>query len=171
MDYIKKYRLMLWAVIVLMVFNVAAISSFIIHRNTEQQTMILPPERPGMGRMHPPRQLGRYFNEHLGLSHAQQMQFRDYRKEFSFQARMIKDSIVMVRNAWLYELSKPNTDTVEMERLSATIGKLHSHLKVITAGYYLKLKHVCNPEQQKRLYEIFNRMQNMPMEPMDNEFR
>ena len=58
----------------------------------------------------------------------------------------------------LVEMSAVNSDTTRLNALSDSIGQLHSDLKKITYRYYLEIKGICSPDQQRKLEQIFGEM-------------
>jgi hypothetical protein len=58
----------------------------------------------------------------------------------------------------LIEMAAIKSDTSRLNMLSDSIGHLHSNLKKLTYGYYLDIKNICNPEQQKKLEQLFGEM-------------
>lgn len=179
MDYVKKYRIVLWAALILMVFNVAAIGTFLVQRAKDNRVEKLMRQHamhmPGMGMgsgmgmgmgMGMRMQNGRIFRDQLGLDQDQFLQFRNFRRDFNQQGLALRDSMRMIRDQWLGELSKENTDDRRLNELAGEIGHLHMRLKLLTAKYYLNMKGVCNPEQQKKLHVLFSNMQDIQMEPV-----
>jgi len=52
-------------------------------------------------------------------------------------------------------MSAVKSDTSMLSALSDSIGYLHSDLKKLTYMYYLEIKGICDPEQQKKLEQLF----------------
>jgi hypothetical protein len=56
------------------------------------------------------------------------------------------------------EMGTQNPSQKELDSISDDIGKLHSDLKKATIQYYLKMKAICDENQQLKLNEIFMSM-------------
>jgi hypothetical protein len=53
------------------------------------------------------------------------------------------------------QLTLVNSDTLQLKQLSDEIGALHSQLKKETVFFYIRLKEICDPGQQKQLADVF----------------
>jgi len=63
--------------------------------------------------------------------------------------------------ALLEELSKPEVNAIALDSLARKYGVLSSSLRKHTIDYFVNVKNICTPEQQKRLTEIFKEMMEM----------
>ena len=57
-------------------------------------------------------------------------------------------------------MADANPDRAKLNKICTDIGDLHSQLKEATVDYYLKMKSVCDKEQQDSLNQLFERMLN-----------
>ena len=55
-------------------------------------------------------------------------------------------------------MGKVEPDTVRLNTISREIGDHHEQLKKLTVNYYLKMKSVCDDNQQVKLNAIFREM-------------
>jgi Spy/CpxP family protein refolding chaperone len=82
-------------------------------------------------------------------------QFKLFNPSFRQNAGSINVGLIRLRNEMLEELAKPVSDSSYLKSLADSVGMLHSDLKKITSRYYLDIKNICTPEQQKQLELIF----------------
>lgn len=108
---------------------------------------------------------GRYFRDQLNLSAEQMDQFKGINPAFRLKARNITIELADKRQQMLIEMAAEKSDTLRLNALSDSIGQLHGELKRITYRYYMEIKNICDPEQQKKLEQIFGEMftNDLPM--------
>jgi len=107
----------------------------------------------------------RWFSERLHMDNGQVQQLGRFNMGFRGQAREINGELLRYRREMLDEMEKDSPDTVRLNMLSDSIGKLHSDLKRFTYKYYLDLKKISSPEQETELHNMFRQefLNEMPM--------
>lgn len=150
-----KYRFLIWLVILLLAINAATVASLFYHTHkksvaAEENQTSKPEESSERGTQ--------FFGEQLNLNPDQILQFREIHREYNRSANRIIREMEFYRIQMVNEMGKPDTDREQIRQNNQEFGKLHEDLKNITADYYLKMKDLCNEEQQQRLYEIFSDM-------------
>lgn len=151
----KKMKGLAWAVLFLAVMNVTMLVTILYHvYQTRQEEQLAEKQRSGI-EADAEKFSGRYFREQLNLDPAQMAQFRNVNRAFRQDARSILAQLVEKRKQMLEEMSKPQSDTLLLNRLSNEIGQLHRSLKQATFRYYLGIKNECNPQQQTKLHDLF----------------
>jgi hypothetical protein len=98
---------------------------------------------------------GRYYRDYLSFNDEQMEKFRKINPLFRPKVRDITVQLAMKRKQMLREMSAVKSDTFLLSALSDSIGYLHSDLKKLTYRYYLEIKGICDPEQQKKLEQMF----------------
>lgn len=151
MDYFKKKNILIWVLIVLLVINIAAITTIILGT--------FRPDWPGRDGM-PGDGPKRFLKERLNLSEEQQKIFDTYHFKFRKQMKGRRDSMRYYRDAILEELSKDDPDTTILFQLSDGYGDLHKSLKRYTIQHFIGMKEFCNPEQRRELNRILKRILN-----------
>jgi Spy/CpxP family protein refolding chaperone len=153
----RKYKSMIWAIVILALLNISTIATVLYNRNKSSAGEVsadLPelvePETTSIAYS------GRYFRDRLNLSRFQMAQFVQFNPVFRQQARNINTSLKRVRNQMLSEMAARESDKSRLSMLADSIGILHSDLKKITNKYYLDIKAICSPEQQEKLEQMFN---------------
>lgn len=150
-----KYRILIWLVIILFALNAATITSLYYHTHKKTGTIeeikdLKTEEASDRGTL--------FFREQLNLDPEQTSQFREIHREYNRSANQIIREMEFYRIQMVNEMGKTDTDLGKIRQNNQKFGKLHEDLKNITADYYLKMKNLCNEEQQKRLNEIFSDM-------------
>lgn len=156
-----RRRILVWSVVVLAVLNITTILTIGYHVYQSRKAETTP------GNLNP-KQLeadaaqfsGRYFRDQLGLTNEQMNVFKEFNPKFRQQAREITIKLAEDRKQMLDEMARENSDTVKLNQLSGEIGTLHTRLKVLTYKYYIDMKHLSTPEQQKNLEKLFRSMFN-----------
>jgi Spy/CpxP family protein refolding chaperone len=154
----NKHSFMVWAIVVLAIMNVSTLATILYHQyqsaasNTDaeqiQQQTITDTEKFS----------GRYFRDKLNLDGTQMDKFREFNPVFRQQARAITIELATMRKQMLNEMAAMHSDTNRLNVLSDSIGYLHSNLKKLTYKYYLDIKSICTPAQQKQIEELFTIM-------------
>jgi len=147
----NRTKLLIWIIIVLVAINLAALISGVAYSMKRRNE---PPARTGI----PFNQRADFFYEQLGLTSDQRNQFFVFNKEFNQDARLIADKMNSLRYTLIKEMARSNPDRSKLDEICTNIGSLHSELKEITVDYYLKMKSICDPQQQKLLNELFEMM-------------
>ncbi len=160
----RKNQWLVWAVLFLLVMNFTMLATIGYHVYQSNYENVATISQPGV-EADAGKFTGRYFRDQLQLTPAQMDQFRMVNRTFRQQAQMILSALVDKRKQMLDEMSKPNSDTLLLNRLSDEIGELHQALKQITYRYYLGIKQECNPEQQQKLHDMFQQIfiNDLPM--------
>ncbi len=145
-------KFLIWAVVILLATNLSMGISFWYHKHQDkkfleqiEETSI---EVPAQRRT-------RFFREQLNLRQDQMNTFRDLNREFNRNAWEITHQLESLRVEMVHELGKKNPSDRELKSISGKIGELHTRLKEETISYYLKMKVVCDEQQQEKLNEIF----------------
>jgi Spy/CpxP family protein refolding chaperone len=153
----RKNQWLVWAVLFLLVMNFTMLATIGYHVYQSNYANVAAVNQSGV-EADAGKFSGRYFRDQLQLTPTQMDQFRGVNRTFRQQAQMILSELVDKRKQMLDEMSKPNSDTVSLNRLSDEIGGLHRALKQVTYRYYLGIKQECNPEQQQKLHDIFQQI-------------
>jgi len=99
-----------------------------------------------------------FFTKALELDSEQQSAFREVNWNYGRQTKEISETMSLLREQLLVALDAPVPDTAVLNDLSDQIGKKHTELKKLTITYYLGLKSICNSDQKKTLFEMFQNL-------------
>ena len=145
MNYFDKNKLLIWVVIFFLVINVSALVTFFVYFSGSGR-----PTAEG-----PAGQSCEQFCKMLDLTEEQSKEVEAIRAEFRGKADPLIAEIRENRSLMLEELSKDAPDTSVVNRYTNAIGALHAKLQRIVAGQFLSLKTVCNPEQCRKMTDIY----------------
>jgi len=148
MKKMNKTRLLIWIIIVLIAVNLATIISGIIYSSKRRNAEPARTEVPFNQRVD-------FFNNQLGLTLEQNDYFMEFNREFNQEARVLTNKMNSLRYGMLKEMAASNPDELKLDEICIDIGKLHSQLKSATVDYYLKMKSICDTQQQELLNRLF----------------
>lgn len=154
----NKHSLMIWAIVVLAVMNISILATIVYHQRQSAKVEMNPATDQKQLEANSEKFSGRYFRDQLNLNNEQMDKFRKMNPVFRPKARDITIELARKRKQMLIEMAAANSDTARLNALSDSIGFLHRDLKKITYRYYLEIKNICDPEQQKKLEQMFGDM-------------
>ncbi len=149
----NKTKLLIWIIIVLVAVNMATIISGVVFSSERRKAEDTEREVPF-------NQRANFFREELGLTQEQRNSFMDFNREYNQKARVITGKMKTLRFRMVKEMANSNPDRTKLDEICNEIGNLHSQLKSATVDYYLKMKSICNKQQQESLNLLFERMLN-----------
>jgi len=97
----------------------------------------------------------------LNLSPEQYQKVIRQNDQTSRTYNLILDMMCETNVALLEELAKPQSDKAVLDSLARKYGNLSTSLRRHTAEYFVNIKELCTPEQQKKLTIIFKGMMEM----------
>jgi len=147
----RKYRILLWAVIVLAVTNLTTIGTLVWMRYRPD----LPRDERPMYNQNTPR--GGWFMNALELNDEQQASFQHHSRQFRENARQLAEEMNTLRQQMMQEMVAPTPDTIQLNKLSEQIGHNHAKLKQMTWKYFNNLRSCCPPDQLPTLENEFHR--------------
>lgn len=161
MELKTKFRILSWAMILLVLFNITVLTTVLIKNKNRPEP---PPPCENMNQFNnqpdfkgnPPH--GGHFKEiminELQPSENQLKLIDEYREEFLHNTHLYFDSIRIYSEIIDEELAKedPNTDLIALN--SENIGEFHEGLKMNFVDYYLNIKKELSPEQQKKFHKL-----------------
>lgn len=150
--------LKVWIIVILAALNISTLSTIFYNRYQSSNTETLSQSDPKQSELNSEKFSGRYFRDQLSLSREQMDEFIIINPVFRKKAYGITVGLALKRKQMLTEMSAVQSDTLRLNALSDSIGQLHSNLKRITYRYYLDIKNICDPEQQRKLEQIFGEM-------------
>jgi len=152
----NKNSWMIWAIAALFLLNISTLATVFYQRNKETepyQVYVTDPEASESSSL---KYSSEYFNNRLNLNKAQMDKFSEFNPLFRQKIRNINIEMARIRNEMLKEMTADKSDARKLEKLSDSMGNLHSELKKETFRYYLNLKTICNIDQRKELEKLFS---------------
>lgn len=150
----KKFKILIWTVIILLVLNASIIITIIIHNYQLKQYSVqtsYTSESYPTGNMYN----GRYFCNQLNFNDHQIDSFRLINQTFRHQSRKIAIQLFETRKKMYYSMISNKPNRLLLNNLADSIGHLHSKLKRETYQFYFQLKSICNKQQKEILDSIF----------------
>jgi Spy/CpxP family protein refolding chaperone len=151
----NKHSVMIWTIVVLAVMNVSTIATVVYYQRQSVREELTTTSDPNQQEANADQFSGRYFRENLDFNEEQMEKFRKINPLFRPKVRDITVELNLKRKQMLQEMSAVKSDTSLLNAISDSIGYLHSDLKKLTYMYYLEMKGICDPEQQKKLEQLF----------------
>ncbi|MGE5520898.1 MAG: hypothetical protein ACM3VS_13285 [Candidatus Dadabacteria bacterium] len=148
----QKYKWLVWAIVFLLVLNVATLTTIIYHNYKQEKQSASPTVASAAGTN---VVNGRFFKQNLGFTNEQMDKFRQANQQFRPHTEALTFSIDSMKNKMFREMKKEQPDTSRLNVLSAKIGELHGQLKRQTYEFYLRLKSVCSDQQLSELDKVF----------------
>jgi len=153
-----KYKLMVWAVVVLAIMNIATIITVIYNRNKTGSEKDFAGDNLNQVETTTTIYSGRWFRDQLNFTSSQMSRFVEFNPLFRENVRNINNDLNLLRQKMLSEMAADNYDTKKLNALSDSIGSLHADLKKVTYKYYLEIKNLCDHQQQQKLEQVFGSM-------------
>ncbi len=155
----NKNRVLILGIILLLVTNITTIIGIVWHlQNHEYKQEVQADTNNNNDIVNMPR--GRFFKDKLDLNQEQTFIFRDLYHQYKRDASDISDKMKLIRKNMIDELTRENPDTISLNKISVSIGVLHTELKNLTIDYFIDMKNNCTTEQELKLTEIFNSLLN-----------
>ncbi len=149
---LRKTQLLTWLVVLLLVLNAVTIGTIIYHQRQEKKAA----SELSIGTNGGTNPLnGRFFRQEMGFNSQQMDVFRELNQSFRPASMEITFRIDSLKEVMYNQLVQVKSDSVQLQQLSDEIGVLHSQLKKETVHFYIRLKEICNPDQQQQLAEVF----------------
>ena len=149
---------MVWAIVILAVMNISTLATIMYHKYQSAKAETTSVSDQKRLEADSEKYSGRYFRDYLNLRSEQMDKFKEINPVFRPKARYITIELAGKRKQMLIEMAAAKSDTARLNALSDSIGQLHSDLKKITYRYYIEIKSICDPEQQKKLEQLFGEM-------------
>lgn len=145
----KRNTILIWAVIVLALMNLATVGTIIYHVETDEKTNDTIQLMVNDFKLN-----NNIITQTLGLTASQSSDCKMVLNEFRQSVREIHTGLNMNRAGLFVELQKDKPDTLVCNRFSREIGVLHQDLKMETSRFYLQLKNICPSENEENLHQL-----------------
>jgi hypothetical protein len=151
----NRNTILVWAVIVLAVINIATIGTIFYHVNTNGKANDTIQLAVNDFRLNNSK-----IAETLGLTQTQSVGCKMVLNDFRQVVRKIQRDLNMNRSNLYLELQNENPDTLVCNQYSTEIGRLHKELKMETSRFYLQLKSRCPRGKEEQLHQMLAPMFN-----------
>ena len=154
MSFFIRNKFLLFIVLLLVVTNITTVLTVRYKTNDRLTPNVIDDNITNHQRF----QRGMHFKDELGLTDEQFQEFQQLRRTYNPIVRRMMLNMRSKRVELLDELSKENPDTIILNKISRDIGDMHTEMKIATNSYFIKMKHICTPEQQLKLIDVFKSM-------------
>lgn len=149
MNYFKRYNILKWILVVLLVLNISAIGTIIYHvyfdGGSEYQTSVN-------------NEAPLFLKEKMNLNNRQWDDFRRMHARFREESRYLFQEMATIRKEILEEVSKENPDREKLYELADKYGEQHALLKRKTIDHFLGMKDNISPEQERMMNMFLHNM-------------
>ena len=152
----SKNSILTYAIIVLLIVNITVIGVVLFQKCSSHKQMSCSSSKE----MTQNKCLTDFLENDLKFTKEQMLQFRELKSEFHPNAKIFFDSLNNLESNFFTELVKPKTDTTKLYLFASEFGRLQCSLKQKTIEHLIKIKSICNPEQQKKYFNHIMKNRN-----------
>jgi periplasmic protein CpxP/Spy len=160
MDYFTKNRLLFWCVILLMLLNLATLTTFWIKRP-------LPAPLRGPVNRHDGQKI---MEERLHLSDEQARQVERIRNEHFVRTDNLLDDMQTIRLDIINEIFASEPNKTKVAQLITELETKQTQFNTCLFRHFAELKQVCTPAQTDELKRMLIKLTENPP-PLDTKFR
>jgi periplasmic protein CpxP/Spy len=147
----SKSNILTYAIILLLVVNIIVIGLLLFQKYTSNRSMGCCPS--GKTEMIQNKCLSEFLEKDLKFSKNQMQQFTQLKNDFQLKTNLCFDSLDLLENQFFSEINKPQADTTKLYSYANKFGRIQSELKHQTIEHLIKIKAICNTEQQKMYFD------------------
>jgi len=147
MNYFSKYRIVFWIMILMIVINVSAFTSFFVYYKANKASVADTMNCNGTCR---------FLDEQLSLNEDQSDKVIEINKKFREQTEPVVAEIKKTRTALLDELALEKPDTNKLNKFTDKIGELQKVLQKAAIVQFQQMKLICTPEQCMKVSAIYS---------------
>ena len=151
MDITKQNRSLIIIIVVLVIINIAAL--LLLWLGKPKHDNMRGTENRGDEKV----RIQEMLKEELGFSSEQVEKFLKLRENHHEKAKILNDELMLVKREMFEEAMYGDKTIISDSLLNLSLEK-QSQLELLAFQHFLKLKKICTPEQQKRLFEIVHRL-------------
>ncbi|NOQ27505.1 MAG: hypothetical protein GQ564_19250 [Bacteroidales bacterium] len=152
-----KKTLLISTIIILIAINISALLTIYYHNKIQTKRAV---EMKNIKEESRIKGMHRYIKEELRLSDDQFEVFKEISKTNMNSSHEISIKLNKNRFDMMNEIAKVNPNLNTLDSLAKDIGLLHYELKKSTISHFLKLKEICNDDQQENLQKLFMKLIN-----------
>jgi len=149
MNYLSKKQLVGFAIIFLVVINIATITTFIYHILSEQDVSLSTINN---------KEKGVFLSEELDFNNSQLEKYQEIKNNFHLNSEKLNRLLNEKTIEMFDELSETNSDTSMLNNIAMEIGKLNEKLKKQTINQFLEIESICTDSQKQKLYKTYDSM-------------
>ena len=151
MDITKQNRSLIITIVVLVIINIAAL--LLLWLGKPKHDNLRDTENIGDEKV----RIQEMLKEELGFSSEQTEKFLKLRENHHKKSIRLNDELVLVKRKMFEEAMYGDKTIISDSLLNLSLEK-QTELELLTFQHFLKLKEICTPEQQNKLFEIVHRL-------------
>ena len=150
-----KKTLLISTIIILIAINISALSTIYFHNKIQTKKFV---EMKNMKDEVRIQGMHRFIRDELRLTDKQFELFKEMSRANMRTNHNITLKLDKKRYFMMNEIAKENPNMQSLDEIAEDIGSLHYELKKSTINHFLKLKEICNEDQQEDLQKLFMHM-------------
>ena len=167
MDFITKNKLAFWAIIILIILNIATLS-LVLFRGGQP--------RPGEHFIReaddaPPPDVLMFLEKELEFSKQQTATLQFLRQTHFKESGALMDSIHLLRKEILSDLKNEKPDPDKVKPAAEEIGKLQTEFELMIYSHFADIKNVCNKEQKTKFANLLDELIEKTVAPKGPRIR
>ena len=151
MDMFRQKRNLITTIVILVIMNF--ITLFILWLGKPTHSVMKGIENGGNEKV----RMQEMLKEELGFSNDQAAQFLSLRKNHHEKKMQLDDELMLVKKEMLSEAMYFDNSNISDSLLNLSLEK-QGQLEIITFQHFQKLKQICTPEQQEKLFELVHKL-------------
>lgn len=151
MDIFKKNRNLIFTIIVLVIINIATLSLLWLGKPNPNKI-----RKPIDGRDEKVR-IEKLLKKDLGFSTQQAEQFLRLQKNHREKTNFLAEELQQLKKKMFEEAMYSNNFNISDSLLNLSLEK-QKELETITFQHFQKVKKICTPEQQEKLFKLMHRL-------------
>ena len=160
MNILQKKRFVIGIIIFLLLINISAISTIVIHKYQYTKNSYDTTNIPFVSNnnKNPHFRVKNFIREELSLSEEQFTQYCILKDENISKTEMIFIKMNEYRKLIIEEVKEEDPDTVLLNNYSKKIGELHAQIQLETVRHFIEVKKCLNENQIEKFNLILSRM-------------
>lgn len=151
MDMIKQNRNLVITIVVLVIINIVAL--LLLWLGKPKHAIKQGPENGGNEIV----RIQEMLKKELGFSNEQAEKFIELRENHHEKSIELNDELMLVKRKMFEEAMYGDKSIISDSLLNLSLDK-QGQLELLTFQHFLKLKQMCTPEQQKKLFEMVHQL-------------
>ena len=143
---VSKNKILVWAVILLVIANIAVLATIWLTHNKQRPERGTPAD---------------YLVKELGLNNEQQNKLRSLAEQHHERSLNIREQIKEARHDLFKLLKEPGVDDSTKKAAADNVAKNLEQLDLLTFDHFKEVRTICTPAQQKKFDEIIEEVLQM----------
>jgi len=146
MNFFIRNRVVIWILVGLLIITLSILGSMIYHTWAEPEESNDPSVCSSSCQM---------LSGELELDRAQQEQMDEILIHFRDSSAALVAELRRTRFTLMEELQSDTPDTLHILQLSEELGATQTRMTILAASQYMRIRSICNPDQQQALSNVY----------------